>query len=620
MDTGPDKHHKYNERNNKVTGTALLARFMITCSNCGHSMADEAKFCPECGTAVSIQENVAPATQEETAPVEAAAQEETAEAVTAEPEAPAAQEEAAAPKAAKSEKLSALGDLFKKLPKKFVTLGVCVLALILVIGLAFGIANSGDKGFLLYMSDDNLFVADGKKLKPVVLCDISEFEPASSNISEDGTKWLLCDEDGALYYAELGSRKGPVKLASDYDRAYASEDFKIFTYTKDNAIYQCNAKGNAVKGEKKVQGKVGSLLAVSPDAKILYFMNEDGDYYVKDGRKDAQLICEADEFTRALGFTENYKTIYFLNDENTLCSKTIGKDVVEIVDNVIGTYGFYMNFTDGTFYAITSDDEVDVDGSSDAVIDGSVDLDSIAQRTATLNYINGTKVTAVIEELPYNYSGFSMRCAREADAAVLSYFDSEEAETVYHMIVGSKAGLWDEEIVEICAIATDGSAVYYIDSYDEDGLGDLYRAKVSANPSNGKLVDEDVTKVSLFANKPVYYKDMNEEGEGTLYYDGKMVSEDVYSSYGRVQYHEESGSILFYTDYNTEKGRGTLCRYNGRTKTIAEDVYSASFMTDGRICYILDYKDDEGDLYITSKRKPIADEVSDFATSYTGIY
>ncbi len=565
-------------------------------------MEDNAKFCPKCGTAVSTQEDPAPA------------QEETAEAEVTEPETPAPQEEEAAPKAETPEKSSSIGDLLMKLPKNYLVLGVCIVALILVIGLAIGIANSGDKGYMFYLSDEKIFVADGRKLKPVELCDFTEYSPASS-MSKDGKKWLLSDEDGALYFAELGSRKGPVKLASDYDEAYADENFKIFTYTKDNAIYQCNAKGDAVKGEKKIQSKVGSLLTVSSDAKIIYFKDEDGAYYVKEGRKDAQLICEAEEITRILGYTENYKTIYFLDEENTLCSKTVGKDVVEIVEDVVNAYGFFRNLTDGSFYVITSDDKLG--DPSDLPEDDSTSLEDIAIRgEATLHLVKGTKVTEVIEELPYTLSGFDMICAREADAAVIGYYDIDEDENVYYMVVGTKSALWDEQIEDACVITSNGSTVYYIDEYDENGLGDLYSAKVSTKPSSGKLVDEEVTKVNLFDNKPVYFKDIDENNEGTLCYNGKVVSEDVPSENSLIRYHKESGSILFYTDYNSEKARGTLCKYNGKTKTVAEDVYHAAFMTDGRICYLTEYKDNEGELYISGRKKPIADEVSYFATSY----
>ena len=555
----------------KITDTSLLITFMI-CSNCGNNYSEETNSCPQCGTAVAVEETSAPA-QETSAPVNEAAPD-------------------------------------KKSKKLVFIIAAVVFALILGIIVTVCVAASSDKGFILYTTEDELFIAHGKSYKPVLAFDDKYELTNLYGISSDGSKFLVEDEDGALYFLDTNSKKAPVKLSSDYSMAVPSEDFKVITYVKDNALYQCNAKGNPVKGEKKIQSKVEEIEVISRDSNIIYYSNMDGDLYVKVGRKDAQLVCLVDDYKTIYGTTDDFKTIYYVTDDGELYAKTIGKDAVKITEDVVSKYGFsspdsyYTPVTDGTFYVITCEDSV---SSGDAV---SSDYEPAK---SSLCYINGTKCTVVSDDLAIAYSS-SFYLSEDGDSGVLAFtsFDSEEYEV--YMVVGNKCALWDEDITSIYDVSDDGKYVYYTDHIDENNVGDLYRAKISAKPAKGNLVDEDVRNVRILANgKALYFKDVDEDSHGDLYLDGKFIAENVYTS--KVTYHKDSEKFVFFTDYNTEKTRGTLCQYSGKVKTIAEDVYTASYTTDGLVCYMTDYKDGEGTLHVSNKKKAIAEEVTYFLTS-----
>ena len=542
----------------------------MTCTNCGHNFSDDSKFCPQCGTAVTIVENP---------PV--------VETPTETTEAP------------------------KKSKKVIFIVAALVFALIFGIIIAACVSGS-DNGFIIYLTEDEAFVAQGKQYKPVLAFDDKYELTSYYGISEDGSKYLVSDEDGALYFLDINSKKAPVKLSSDYSFAIASETFKVITYIKDNALYQCDPKGNPIKGEKKIQSKVSDIKIISKEGSIIYYTNPDGDIYVKVGRKDAQLVCLVDDYKTLYGTTDDFKTLYYVTNDGDLYAKTIGKDAIKIVEDVVSKYAFTNSdlsyatpITDGTFYVMTCDSAT---SSGDAA---TMDMEP---SMSSLYYIDGTKATLVSDELAIAYSS-NFYLSEDGEAGVLAFtsFDSEEYEV--YMVVGSKCTLWDEDIASIYKVSSDGKYVFFTDHLDENRVGDLYRAKISLNPSKGTLVDEDVCNVNVLANGKVYYfKNLDtEDSHGDLYLEGKLIGENVYSY--KVNNHKEFNKILFFTDYNVEKGRGTLCQYSGKTKTVAEDVYAASFTTDGLICYLADYKDDEGTLYISSKKKPIAEEVTYFLTS-----
>lgn len=532
---------------------------MITCTNCGHSFPDDSKFCPQCGTAVALSKDT-----------------------------PAAQDTTEHPTKRRS---------------KSILMGIFAFALILILIIIFSVRAASNKSFIAYVADDEVYVASGKQYKPVLAFDDKyEFVGSFSFASQDGTKLLVTDEDGGLFYLDTKSKSAPVKLSSDFSTAIASKDFKVFTYIKDDSLYQCDTKGNAIQGEKKIQSKVSQLTAISPSGSIIYYLGEDDNYYVKVGRNAPEEIVSKVE-GKILGTSEDYKTIYYLVDETTLCMKAVGKEAVELAENVMNIYDFTnypMRTTDGSFYILTGEPTT-----------------TVPDAQSFLCYVDDKDVTTISEDLKIGDFYISIKVAADKDAAVVMLTESTTNDHTMYMVVEDQMVQWEEDVDSVYGVTDDGDYVYYTDSMDENNIGDLYRAKVSTKPSAGNLLDEDVSMCNIMPNgKAFYFKDIDDDNHGNLYINGKLISEDVYAKISYISYHEKSGDLMFFTDYNVEKNRGSLCVYTRKTKTVDEDVYSAAFTQEGTICYLKDYKDGEGDLYLSNQRTSIAQDVSDFATSY----
>ncbi len=536
----------------------------MTCSNCQAQLPEDAKVCSQCGTVLEIPE--------------------------------AAPEAAPAPEKKKLPKAALIG-----------IIAAAAVALVLVLALIF--AGGGAPNYLVYVSDGDTFMAFGNSYKPVAIAD--EDYSMGSYISKDGKKVLLRDEDGALCYYTVGSKKDPVELASSFENVYCNEDFTVFTYTKDGALYQCNAKGKPVKGDKKIQGKVSDVELISPDANIIYYTStdEDSTLYVKVGKKDAEEIAKGNEINDIIGYGKDFKSVYYLDEENNLMKKQIGKKEAKLAEDVLNVYGFANKMKagktyngDGTFYFVS----------------GEMDEET-SEYKITLNYFDGKKVVSLTDSFTCEEDDWGAFSTRENALLFYTYEEKEsgESERQWTIAVGAKAAEWDEEIASLEGVTRDAKYIYYTDKFNEDGEGDVYRVKFALNPGEPKLVDEDVYDTRLLANGDLLcYKEYDsEKNEASLYLNKKLLAEDVSTGRGITAF--ENGDFFFYTDYNAEKSEATLCLYNGKVKTIAEDVKSAEWMADGALAYLTNVDDNgEGDLYVVGKKKAVASEVSDFGGSY----
>ena len=93
---------------------------------------------------------------------------------------------------------------------------------------------------------------------------------------------------------------------------------------------------------------------------------------------------------------------------------------------------------------------------------------------------------------------------------------------------------------------------------------------------------------------------------------GKKVDDDAYVY--AISYSEESKSLLYYVDWNSDKERGTLKKYNGKkTALVKDDVHAYLFTPKGEVLFLYDYSVDSyrGELWILngSKTKKLDDDV-----------
>lgn len=132
----------------------------------------------------------------------------------------------------------------------------------------------------------------------------------------------------------------------------------------------------------------------------------------------------------------------------------------------------------------------------------------------------------------------------------------------------------------------------FFESNEEDGP--LYALRKSKQYKECEVVAEQCAYYTADSKDKVYYavKNVDSENEYTLFFNGEKIAENIGLS-GMEKY--DSG-VFFYQNYNSEKGCGDLCRFDGKNvETIATDVDSYVFDKKGKEVYVItDWEDEQG--------------------------
>ena len=223
------------------------------------------------------------------------------------------------------------------------------------------------------------------------------------------------------------------------------------------------------------------------------------------------------------------------------------------------------------------------------------------------------KLSKVVED----YNAYEL--ISEALADVTEYFVCNEK-------TSSKIDLEDVYSVDL---SDDGKTAYVSTEIDNEGddpdyTVTLYKLTLSGSKiKKTEKVDEDVYAYSTYFSNGayLYFKDVNDEAtKGELYMNGKKVDDDVRTS--SVSYNEETKKVVYFVDWNSEKGQGTLKTSNGKKATVVkDDVRSYRFTPEGQVLYLYDYSTEnyKGELWILngSKSTKLDDDVVAIIPVYT---
>ena len=160
-----------------------------------------------------------------------------------------------------------------------------------------------------------------------------------------------------------------------------------------------------------------------------------------------------------------------------------------------------------------------------------------------------------------------------------------------------------------------------MDNVSEEGdTGDLYKVTFDGSAlGTPEEYDLDVSTYSLSlydSGDLIYYKNVK-GNEGDLYLNGQEVDYSIYS----YQYMEDSGRLLYLSDWNSEDQYGTLRLYeDGEASTIAEDVHDMELTLNDAILYLSDFSSNHqvGTLYLYSGSEPVKldDDVTAIVFTY----
>ena len=169
------------------------------------------------------------------------------------------------------------------------------------------------------------------------------------------------------------------------------------------------------------------------------------------------------------------------------------------------------------------------------------------------------------------------------------------------LAVASGATVSDVDAENVYGVYFNGTGkIYYTAGADEDEdtygdeTGELYELTMNGGrPSAGVLVDTGVfvdTRIRFTEDGlPVYFKNFNDAAErevGDLFVNKQIVGYDVYA----YEVSTIGNSVLFYTDWNSDRNCGTLNVFtNGETNVVSDDVGNAVMTDSGDILFLYDY-------------------------------
>ena len=439
-------------------------------------------------------------------------------------------------------------------------------------------------------------------------------------VNDDGTKILYTTTDGNIYLK--CAEKDKEKIASNVTRIeYVSDDFKTVCYTKDLSLYR------QIEGKDKE--KIASYVCAVDvyDSESIYYLKLHPlmDYVIDDMEEADALITEPDypdypdyplrvdfdteaEYNAAYdAYLEEYEQMSAEYDAayESYCAKVRRDNLRKSLENrYSGSLTCSLCFFDGTEETVITDSFYG-SGWEDNNMQGPGDALVIACETYDLEKIKLSEVESV-------YDVESKLRESMYDSMQLCVVVKKTA-TVIELENGY-SDVW---------INGSGTMICYIDGISEEyGYGDLYSISiVDGVVGKPELCDSDVDvdTSGYFINdrKYFYFKD-SQGNKGDLYINKNKIDYDVYDY--RVTADNSSGKVYYYTDWDFDKGYGTLKVYqNGKAVKISDDVYDYTVTADGRVLYLYDYslKYKQGELYEwnNGETRKIDDDVQSIITN-----
>ena len=673
------------------------------CPNCGTEISDDSVFCANCGANIGGENNEQPQDAVQEAQAEEVAQETAAEEVA--PEAETATEGAADPvfTAETYEDVKKGGSL-----KKIIIAAASVIVVLLVAFCAYKFISpmfgndeiDYSKYPVVYVKDDEINLLPHGKKEAYELTDegsISDvqftkdgktvFYPGSA--SDDGTYDLyykkagsekaegkkiasdvsyyilipdtnnvLYESDGDLFFSDL---KKETKLAKDVSSWDVDEDFKKIIYTDDdNDLYITNIAGKA-KSEK-LDKDVTSIVYGSTNFDTIYYVNDDGDVYMRKGKKSEKIGSEYYDLEVVAG------KLYAIKEES---KEYEFEDLVE--DDLTAKLGVdeYMHLKRPSYYSDNYDDEYDewYDECSDDYYDLDYDIREALDMCTQIDNIR-----LQIEQNPIKKSSYSLyvlekdefkkldsnlsngyidyqRLEEDKDSVVyytkgeegkvkkiklsdyeddmysvysdVAYGSSESEKATFCVVKDGKiiTGPTVKDSLSDVEISENGKYVYLFTTKTDDETyqtkGDLVRYTIKSKElGDEKEILSGISSYTYYEDDFIVARKNKKEDKKELigYIKGKEVeiSDDYVRSYGY-----EDGEFYYLNDCDEETGEGDLLRYNGgKSVTVAEDVYEWSVYGNSKIVFLRDYSDDGGELCITNSKGKKVQVIDDEVTSF----
>lgn len=414
--------------------------------------------------------------------------------------------------------------------------------------------------------DDAIKLAIGESVNNVVYANTTD-------------RYVLFQKNEDLYLYDAKQKGETTKIINDVITYFFSEDDKyVVALCDDNSLKVYN-----FKEAEKLDSDVSDILAISKD-KILY--EKENILYVRSlnpKKDDRKKVTE--EYDTYVKFSEDAKTILYINNDKELYSYDVKKDSDKRIAKDVSTYYCDTDSCDALFYVENND-------------------------TKKVYYYDGKKSTLVAKDI-YAVSAYDV-----SNKQVVYSTMTDGEYSLYYQKVGKDAVKIEDKLTSIRSVKIfDGKGIYYITGENEVKYVKISGAKIG----NVKTIASDVTGyLYVYKNGYAFVADVDKNSNGTLYMasngKAKEIDSGVNSSLLTVS---KNGNKIYYLKDYVSSG-DLYVTSGGKSKKIAEDVYTFEYIQDDLIYYIKDYNKSKsrGDLYrYTGKSVKLADSITRVAST-----
>ena len=486
------------------------------------------------------------------------------------------------------------------------------------------LSKDGSKFFYISSTENNdeirLYYID-LKAKNATPVRISGGVVLAFSVNESATLVTFLRDDNNLYQYDMQSGKAE-KIASDLEEVFvASRDGSKIVYTTENGLYLYSSLGQT----EKLSNDYCSQVYTPDDAlSTIYYVDEDDTLFCNKTGKAEDSFKIASGVDTLYGLTEN--GVYYTTDSKTVTMYDyVNQDLLSVDPDSLERPEYPFSFeydTDAEYQAAMKQYKADME-----VYEHANDLRELQKDLAreqytlvTLNYFNGSSASVVAEDVFRGSISSADTYAHAAAVLEYTYPDPEKAaaltvddmeaiidsnysyastasDHIYNKIrsssvaVNGTACALDLDIYRI-RLTEDGQTACIITKNPDNSDIDLYQAGISGNSlQTPTQIASDIDDLQIIGNNVVFWQD------SAVFVNNARIDDDVLADHVAFR---DDGSFVYLVGEEDDNSYQLKSYKDGKTTTIADDVFNFGFTTGGELLYLRDYNTNrsEGTLYL----------------------
>ena len=483
------------------------------------------------------------------------------------------------------------------------------------------LSKDGSKFFYISSTENNdeirLYYID-LKAKNATPVRISGGVVLAYSVNESATLVTFMRADNNLYQYDMQSGKAE-KIASDLEEVFvASRDGSKIVYTTENGLYLYSGLGQT---EKLSNDYCSQVYTPDDTLSTIYYVDEDDTLFCNKTGKAGDSFKIASGVDTLYGLTEN--GVYYTTDSKTITMYDyVNQDLLSVDPDSLERPEYPFSFeydTDAEYRAAMEQYEADME-----VYEHANDLRELQKDLAreqytlvTLNYFNGSQSSVVAEDVRGISISYASSYAHAAAVLEYAYPDPEKAAAltmddleaiigstytyaptyIYDKICSSSVAVngtacaSDLDIYRIC-LTEDGQTACIITKNADNSDIDLYQAGISGNSlQTPTQIASDIDNLQIIGSNAVFWKD------SAVFVNDVRIDDDVLADHVAFR---DDGSFVYLVGEEDDNSYQLKSYKDGKTTTIADDVFNFGFTTGGELLYLRDYNTNrsEGTLYL----------------------